>query len=175
MAGESRNQRAGVRRTRQANVPGGRAHRCVVKLSDSEYADLTARAVAAGMTVPRLLVETTLGKATPEAGRAAAALRALEEGEQGRRVLNNLNQLTRYSHQNRELAEGLPLAVAAVVRAALQMDALARWVMGETPAVSPAVIGEDQLAAAQEWAERVDNLGVPGIDDDIDDMDGGGV
>lgn len=160
MAGESRSRRAGARRERQANVAGGRSHRCVVKLSDEEFEDLTQRAAEAGMTVPRLLVETTLGTSVPESGRAGAVEAVLELEGEVRRVGANLNQLTRYSHQDRELAEGIEWATAAVVRACLSLDAVARWVMGMAPAVSPMVVGEEALAAAQAWAEQVDDLGV---------------
>jgi len=185
----------------------------VVKLSDEEFEDLTARAAEAGMTVPRLLVETTLGKSVPESGRAGAVAAVLELEGEVRRVGANLNQLTRYSHQDRELAEGIVWAAAAgeraclaldavarrvvgrapavarrvggsvnqwagyaqqdrelaegvewaaagVVRGCLSLDAVARWVMGMAPAVSPMVVGEEALAAAQAWSEQVDDLGV---------------
>ena len=69
------------------------------------------------MTVQRLLVETTLGGQRAESGRAAAVLAVLELDDQVRRVGSNLNQLVRYAHQERELAEGLGVALAAVTRA----------------------------------------------------------
>ncbi|MEA3532987.1 hypothetical protein U3653_23055 [Nocardia sp. CDC186] len=124
----------------------------MVKLSDAEQAELTARAEAAGMSVPRLLVETTLGGQSTEVGRAHAALRVLELDDQVRGAMNNLNQLVRYSHQNRELAEGIAVAVVAATRASLQLDALARWVMGLAPAVSSVSIAEEDLDVDNEWA-----------------------
>lgn len=158
VAGESENRRARARRERQANVPGGRPHRHSVKLSDAEQATLTARAEEAGMTVPRLLVETTLDGESAEAGRAAAVLAVLELDEQVRRIGNNLNQLTRYAHEERELPEGLEHALRSVARACLSLDATARWVMGMAPAVDPEVVdvsGIDvgELDGGNEWAE----------------------
>ena len=105
-----------------------------------------------GMSVPRLLVETTLAGASTEVGRAHAALRVLELDDQVRGAMNNLNQLVRYSHQNRELAEGIAVAVVAATRASLQLDALARWVMGLAPAVSSVSIAEEDLDVDNEWA-----------------------
>lgn len=49
---------------RQAVVAGGRVKLCEVWVSEEQRAELLARAGAAGITVPRLLVETTL--ATPD-------------------------------------------------------------------------------------------------------------
>ncbi len=157
MAGESSNRRAGVRRQRQANVPGGRPHKHIVKLSDAEHEDLTRRAGEAGVSVPRLLVESALDAGKVEAGRAHAALQLLELDDQIRRVGNNLNQLVRYAHQNRELPEHLEDALHAVVRACLSVDATARWVMGKPPAVSEVSIDPVvDLAVDEEWAATVD-------------------
>lgn len=49
-----------VRRQRQANEPGGRPHRHLVSLTDSEEAQLRGRAHELDITVPRLLVEAAL-------------------------------------------------------------------------------------------------------------------
>ena len=160
MAGESPNRRAGVRRQRQANVPGGRPHKHIVKLSDVEHDDLTQRAAEAGVSVPRLLVESVQDSGRVEAGRAHAALRLLELDDQIRRVGNNLNQLVRYTHQNRELPEHLEDALRAVVRACLSVDATARWVMGKPPAVTEVSIDPViDLAVDEEWAASVDGEG----------------
>ncbi|WP_280264650.1 MobC family plasmid mobilization relaxosome protein [Nocardia wallacei] len=157
MASESPNRRAQAARERQANVAGGRPHRTVVKLSDDEKARLTARAEAASLTVPRLLVETTL-EGGGDVGRAAAVRAVLELDEQVRRAGNNLNQLTRYAHQEKELPEEIALAVRAVTRASLSLDAVARWVMGKAPAVP---LAEEDLAVPDddgpdEWAMMID-------------------
>lgn len=161
MAFESADRRARARRERQSNVAGGRPHTVKVKLSDEEQATLQDRAEAAGMTVPRLLVETTLGGERAESGRAAAVLAVLELDDQVRRTGNNLNQLVRYAHQDRELAEGLGVALAAVTRACLSLDATARWVMGKAPAVpldeGPTVeLPPEAEGDVDSWATQLD-------------------
>lgn len=162
MAGESSNRRASVRRERQANVPGGRPHRHIVKLSDAEHEDLTRRAAEAGVSVPRLLVESARDSGRVEAGRAHAAMRLLELDDQIRRIGANVNQQTRHMHQVRgELAPDLVAAhldaLHAVVRACLSVDATARWVMGKPPAVTEtSVVVEADLAVSEEWAAAVD-------------------
>ncbi|MEV6562962.1 hypothetical protein AB0M22_45095 [Nocardia sp. NPDC051756] len=158
MAAESPNRRAHAKRVRAANVAGGRPHRHVVKLSDAEHAELTAQAEAAGVSVPRLLVESASDSNRVEAGRAHAVQRLLELDDQVRGAMNNLNQLTRYAHQNREVAEGTVAALVAATRAALALDATARWVMGLAPAVtevSVSVSAQD-LVVDEEWASRID-------------------
>ena len=162
MAGESPNRRAGVRRQRQANVPGGRTNRHIVKLSDAEHEDLTQRAAEAGVSVPRLLVESAQDSGRVEAGRAHAAMRLLELDDQIRRIGANINQQTRHLHQVRgELAPELVAAhidaLHAVVRACLSVDATARWVMGKPPAVTEKSVNvETDLAVSEEWAAAVD-------------------
>lgn len=157
MAGASANRRSEMARERQKNVPGGRPHKSIVKLSDEEHAVLTARAEAAGMTVPRLLVETVLHESDAEAGRAHVALQLLDLEHQIRRVGANLNQLVRYAHQNKEIAEGTDMALRSVIRACLSVDATARWVMGKAPAVSAISIEpEVDLAVDEQWAAAVD-------------------
>ncbi|MCP9625234.1 MobC family plasmid mobilization relaxosome protein [Nocardia otitidiscaviarum] len=164
MAGESRNRRSQAARSRAANVAGGRPHRHVLKLSDTEHAELAAMAEAAGgISIQRLLVETTLERHGGEAGRAAAVRALLDLDTEVRRVGNNLNQLVRYAHQERELPENLDVALRAVTRACLSVDATARWVMGKAPAVSAVSVSEEDLAvempdldAGGEWADLVD-------------------
>ncbi|MFI9538319.1 plasmid mobilization protein [Nocardia fusca] len=157
MAGASTNRRAELARERQPNVPGGRPHKSIVKLSAAEHAALTARAEAAGMTIPRLLVETVLHETGSETGRAHAALQLLDLENQIRRVGNNLNQLVRYAHQNKEIAEGTDMALRSVIRACLSLDETARWVMGKAPAMSEiSVSPEVDLAVDEEWAAAID-------------------
>ncbi|WP_411156660.1 plasmid mobilization protein [Nocardia cyriacigeorgica] len=125
-----------------------------VKLTDAEQRELKSRAEQAGVSVPRLLVESTLESGQVEAGRAHAALQLLELDNQIRRIGANVNQLTRYAHQNREIAEGTVDALHAVVRACLSVDATARWVMGETPAVTSVSVDVDaDLPVRDEWAD----------------------
>ncbi len=157
MAGESPDLRARARRARQANVAGGRTRRCVVKLTDAEHEDLTAMAEAVGMTVPRLLVESTLEREGADVREALLAFADLDT--ELRRVGNNLNQLTRYSHQDKDLAEGLEFALGAVVRVCLQLDEAARAMVGKGPAVTELSLPEvDRTveAGGTGWADAVD-------------------
>lgn len=166
MAGESVSRRAQVRRVRAANVAGGRPHTVKVKLSDAERTALAERAAAADVTIQRLLVETTLGGGSAEPGRAAAALRLLDFESQIARVGANVNQLTRYSHQDRRMAEHLDVALHAFVRACLAVENTARWVQGLPPAVTGVTLDGMDLAVdvpedidaggADSWAALVD-------------------
>jgi hypothetical protein len=157
MAEESPNRRASVRRSRQANVLGGRPHKHIVKLSDAEEALLARRAEEAGVSVSRLLVESAMNSGQVEAGRAHAAMQLLELDHQIRRIGANLNQLVRHAHQNREIAEGTDYALHAVIRACLSVDATARWVMGKAPAVSEISVDPDvDLVVDEAWAAAVD-------------------
>ncbi|WP_420874253.1 MobC family plasmid mobilization relaxosome protein [Nocardia gipuzkoensis] len=156
MAGESSDRRARARRERQANVPGGREHSTLVRMSAEEKTALMQRAAEAGVSVPRLMVESALSSA-PEAGRAHAVMQLLELDTEIRRIGANLNQLTRYAHQERELPEHLDDALHAVVRACLSVDATARWVMGLAPAVTAVSVDTTtDLAVDEEWAAAVD-------------------
>ena len=163
MAGESPNLRARARRSRQTNVAGGRNQRCVVKLTDAEHEDLTQMAAAAGMSVQRLLVETTLEREGVEGGAAAVAavreslLAFADLDTELRRVGNNLNQLTRYSHQDKDFAEGLEFALGAVVRVCLHLDEVARAMVGKGPAVTVRSMPDiDEPVEDAGWADTVD-------------------
>ncbi|WP_459964119.1 plasmid mobilization relaxosome protein MobC [Nocardia sp. IFM 10818] len=135
----------------------------MLKLSDREEAELAELArKAGGISIQRLLVETTLDELGADTGRAAAVAAILELDDQVRRVGNNLNQLTRYAHQEKEIPEHLAAALVAVTRACLSLDATARWVMGKAPAVSEVSISEEDLALPDldadggEWAAAID-------------------
>ncbi len=136
----------------------------MVKLTPEEDAVLSARAEEVGVTVARLMVETTLAGDQVESGRAYAALRLLDLEDQIRRIGTNVNQQTRHLHQVRgDLAEDLVLAHAdalrAVTRACLSVDATARWVMGKTPAVDPGVVDVEDLAVNGRWSDLDDESG----------------
>ncbi|MEV0332404.1 hypothetical protein [Nocardia sp. NPDC050717] len=83
----------------------------------------------------------------------------LDLDNQVRAVGNNLNQMTRYSRQGKELAEGREYAIAAAMRACVQIGATARWVMGKPLAVSVESLVGTLLADAVDtsgWADSVD-------------------
>src|SRR5690606_309876 len=85
MAGESADRRSRARRARQANVAGGRSEATLVRMSPQEKTALTERAAAAGVSVPRLMVEAALSS-SPETGRAHAAMALLELDTELRRI-----------------------------------------------------------------------------------------
>lgn len=111
-------------RRRRANVAGGRQHRHEVKVSPEEEALLVQLALAQGVTVPRLLVESALSAQgeTPTARREAMA-----ELFAVRRLLaavsNNVNQLAKQANSG----DGFPAEAVAVLpairRVVLRIDA----------------------------------------------------
>jgi len=94
-----------------------------VKLTEEEYQSVTARAVAAGLTVPSYLA---LAGLRPEGVASADAKAALINARGARRVLagvaNNLNQLTAKLHATGELDEALPAVMAATERTMRRVD-----------------------------------------------------
>ena len=119
-----------MRRKRQANAPGGRTAPPVqVKLTHEERDLLRLRAAAEGVSVPRLLVESTLNPQWRGEGPVAVlsrrqeALAALERASETRNLLGalgrNINQIARFVNANDgELPDDLAAALAAVERAA---------------------------------------------------------
>lgn len=111
------------RRQRQPNLDGGRRSRFDVKTSPEDAARLRALAAAAGITVPRFLVEAAfadLGEtATDRTEKLTEFLRA-------RRLMaavsNNLNQLTKAANATGEVHEDLQLTLARVRHVADQID-----------------------------------------------------
>ncbi|GGL44105.1 plasmid mobilization relaxosome protein MobC [Nocardia jinanensis] len=132
-----------------------------MSLTEAEYAEFTDAAAKAGVSVPRLLVESAKSEGQVEAGRAHAVMGLLEVDEQVRRERNNLNQLTRYAHQHKdapafpeELVARLLDALHASTRASLGLESAARWVMGLNPATTATSVDVDEdLALGSEWAE----------------------
>lgn len=156
MAGGSDDQRARARRRQQANVPGGREHSTLVRMSADEKDALAERAEQAGVSVPRLMVESALAESS-EPGRAHAVLGLLELDDQLRRIGNNLNQLTRWAHQEQDIPEHLGETLHAVVHACLSVDEVARWVMGKPAAVSGISLSPSAVPSeGQGWGGEVD-------------------
>ena len=102
---------------------GGRPIRVNVKLTEAEYQSVSARAIAAGLTVPSYLALVGL---RPEGVAAGEAKAALINARAARRVLsgvaNNLNQLTAKLHSTGETDAALPAVVAAVERVTARID-----------------------------------------------------
>ncbi|GGT04558.1 hypothetical protein GCM10010156_72950 [Planobispora rosea] len=62
-------------RRRRSRVPGGRSARVAVRLTAAEQSQFQAAAAAAAMTVPQLLVDTTLSALAPRPHRLPPAAR----------------------------------------------------------------------------------------------------
>ena len=94
-------------RRRRANVAGGRHHQHFVKVAPEEEAVLARLAAAQGVTVPRLLIESTLdgvGETPSERRLAMAELFAIRRQLAG--VANNVNQLARLANVEERYAVG---------------------------------------------------------------------
>jgi hypothetical protein len=93
-----------------------------VRVSNEEHEALSARADAAGVSLPRLLLEAALGPegSTPPERRAwFAALLAARRQLAG--AANNLNQLTRLGNIDKQGPAEVGEAAAAVERCANQL------------------------------------------------------
>jgi hypothetical protein len=110
------------------NVPGGRtASPFKVKPTDEQRELLVLRAAAEGVSVPRLLIESTLNPQWrgegPDAvmSRRQEALAALEQAADTRNLLlaigRNINQIAKHVNSTEgDLPEELSAALAAVTR-----------------------------------------------------------
>lgn len=79
--------------------PGQTLHRVGLSVTAAELAELRDRADAAMVSVPRLLVESTLGE--PSGVRRADTLALLAAVDRLTRLGGNLNQMVRLAHENR--------------------------------------------------------------------------
>lgn len=100
---------------RQLSTPEGRPNRHVVKLTDAEEKVLSERAGAAGVTIPRYLVEAATGDA-PAADRQVVLDVLLGIRRQIVGEATNLNQLARAAnegvHFESDIAEAARVAKA---------------------------------------------------------------
>ena len=111
-------------RRRRANYVGGRAHRHEVKVSPEEEALLLQAALAQGVTVPRLLVESALtadrGETATERKQLAAemfkAVRLLAA------VSNNVNQIARHANATGEVSAETAATLTAVRRVVARVE-----------------------------------------------------
>ena len=103
-----------LERRRRENVPGGRKHSHVVRVSHAEEAQLVRLAAAQRVTVPRLLIESALaGTETPtDRRRAMAELFALRRQLSG--IATNINQLARAANTDGRLAVGTTAAIEEI-------------------------------------------------------------
>ncbi|QAY65001.1 plasmid mobilization relaxosome protein MobC (plasmid) [Xylanimonas allomyrinae] len=112
-------------RRRRANVYGGRQHRHEVKVSPEEEGMLLRLAEAQHVTIPRLLVESTLASAAAET--PTERRNAMAELFRLHRLLaavsNNVNQMARATNATGEAQAEMSATLAAVRRTAERIDA----------------------------------------------------
>ena len=93
-------------------------------MSDEEHERLAALAGAAGVSVPRLLVEAALGAGGPTpAERRAQFAALLAARRQLAGATTNLNQLARWANTEGRWPAGAEPAAAAVERATSRLEA----------------------------------------------------
>lgn len=118
-------------RRRRANAAGGRKTSHRVKVTPEEEGVLLRLALAQGVTIPRLLVETTLA-----AGTVGATAGAVETPTDRRNAMaelfalhrllasisNNVNQMARATNATGEVAAEMTAALRAARRTAERID-----------------------------------------------------
>jgi hypothetical protein len=134
--GESGTPQASVQRTakgtRQRRHPGGRRHKYTVRLSDEEKVRVEARALVAGVSVPRLLVEAALA----DDARTLSERRALIAEFLGARrlvaaVSNNVARLAETSGSGAEVPRELAATLHAAARVMARLDAATEQLGGD--------------------------------------------
>jgi hypothetical protein len=114
-----------VRRKRRENVEGGRRHSHRVLVSPEEEGQLLRMANAQGVTVPRLLVESTLaaGAETPTERRAAMA-ELFAQRRLLTNVASNVNQIARHANTVGEVPPDAREAIGALRGLVDRIDAV---------------------------------------------------
>lgn len=123
MSDETTDGRPSERR-RRANVTGGRHARHEVKVSAEEEGRLLRLALAQGVTIPRLLVETTLAREAGETvtERRNAITKLFELHRLLAAVSNNVNQIAKATNATGEWQVETTAALDAVRRTAQRID-----------------------------------------------------
>lgn len=128
MAGESSNSNGSAgerRRARQPRLPGGRRHKHTVRLSDAEQEQVAARAIVAGVSVPRLLVEAALaGDEQTASERRAMVAEFLAVRRLLLAVSNNVNQLAKVANATGEAPPELAATLHAAARVMTRLDSV---------------------------------------------------
>lgn len=119
------------RRARLRREPGGRPHAVLVRLSDREKEQISARAEAQGVSVPRFLVESAL-TASPDslAQRRMRAAEFLGVRRVVARLGTNLEEMVRAAEETGERPPGLEEALQSVVRVAARLEEAAEHLGG---------------------------------------------
>ena len=118
---------AGVRRRprRRRRVEGGRQHRHEVKVTAEEEGRLLALALRYQVSVPKLLVDSTLsGGATNAAGREELLAELFRAHRLLAGIANNVNQIARATNATGEAQAETSATLAAVRRTAERIDGL---------------------------------------------------
>lgn len=124
-------QRGGIRtsmdgarkQVRQRRLPGGRKNKVTVRMSDEEARFIQARALVAGVSVPKLLVEAALaGDVQTLSERRALAAEIVAARRLLARIGNNLNQLTRVANATGELPPQLVATMDATARTIARLE-----------------------------------------------------
>jgi hypothetical protein len=103
----------------------------LVRLSDAEKLQIQARAISAGVSMPRLLVEAALlGSAQTASERRALVAELLAARRLVAALGNNVNQLARVANSTGQVPSELAAAAAAVARATARLDAAVADVSG---------------------------------------------
>jgi len=108
---------------RRRRVEGGRRYAHQVRVTAEEEARLVARASAAGVSVPRLMVEAAVadGQASAtelrELGYELVKLRKLAGN-----MANNVNQVTVHAHVHNQLSEDTEATLAAARKVYRKID-----------------------------------------------------
>lgn len=112
-------------RRRRANAPGGRQHKHEVKVTAEEEGRLLRLALAQRVTIPRLLVETTLASETGETvtERRNAIGKLFELHRLLAAVSNNVNQIAKATNATGQRQPETDATLAAVRRVAERVDA----------------------------------------------------
>lgn len=111
-------------RRRRANVAGGRRHSHRVLVTPAEEARLQRLALAQGVTVPRLLIESAFaatGETPSQRREAAAELLAVHRLLAA--ISNNVNQLARHANAGEEFPAEAAATLDAVRRVAARVSA----------------------------------------------------
>jgi hypothetical protein len=104
---------------RNRREPGGRKHEAKVRMNDEEFARVQARALAMGVSIPRVLIESATGApALTRTERSAYFTELMAMRRLLANLTNNVNQIARVLNSQGDVAD-------REIRAALDRSAAA--------------------------------------------------
>ena len=118
-------ERASGDRRRRANVQGGRGRPHKVSVSELEAVELKRRAAAAGLTVPRLMVEAALSSTPVETitERRAAITELLKMQRLVSSIARNVNQIAKKANGTSQVPAEAEATIVALRFTAQKIDA----------------------------------------------------